>query len=110
MAPRAKRVGPGAPRQTVTRNRRTVWEMSTAPFPDVHFATFSDKTRGAMYLGRMSSGTILDPFSGTGTAGLVADRLGRNAIFIELNESYCEMARRRIQNDAPLLVDVTMSV
>jgi hypothetical protein len=40
----------------------------------------------------------------------VADRLGRNAIFIELNESYCEMARRRIQNDAPLLVDVTMSV
>jgi hypothetical protein len=55
--------------------------MSTAPFPDVHFATFSDKTRGAMYLGRMSSGWhLLDPFSGTGTAGLVADlRLSRQS-------------------------------
>lgn len=50
--------------------------------------------------------TILDPFFGAGTTGLVADRLGRNCIGIELNPAYAEMARRRIQGDAPLLVDV----
>ena len=78
---------------------------------DVHFATFPTKlVEPCILAGCPPGGTILDPFCGTGTAGLVADRLGRNAILIELNESYCEMARRRIQNDAPLLVDVTMSV
>jgi hypothetical protein len=47
--------------------------------------------------------TVLDPFSGAGTAGLVALRLGRRFIGIELNPEYCEMARRRIREDAPLL-------
>ena len=45
---------------------------------------------------------VLDPFGGAGTTGLVADRLGRDAILIELNESYVEMARARIRNDIPL--------
>jgi DNA modification methylase len=43
---------------------------------------------------------VLDPFGGAGTTGLVADRLGRSAILIELNETYADMARRRIQADA----------
>lgn len=46
---------------------------------------------------------VLDPFGGSGTTGLVADRLGRDAILIELNPEYAEMARQRIINDAPLL-------
>jgi len=45
---------------------------------------------------------VLDPFGGAGTTGLVADRLQRNAILIELNPAYAEMARRRIDGDAPL--------
>lgn len=44
--------------------------------------------------------TVLDPFGGAGTTALVADRLQRNAIIIELNESYASMARRRIEKDA----------
>ena len=40
--------------------------------------------------------TVLDPFGGSGTTGLVADQLGRNAILVELNPHYAEMARRRI--------------
>jgi hypothetical protein len=47
--------------------------------------------------------TVLDPFAGAGTTGLVALRLGRRFIGIELNPEYCEMARRRILGDAPLL-------
>lgn len=45
---------------------------------------------------------VLDPFGGAGTTGLVADRLQRNAILIELNPTYAELARKRISGDAPL--------
>ena len=50
--------------------------------------------------------TVLDPFGGAGTTGLVADRLGRDAILIELNPEYAEMARRRIEDDAGLFSTV----
>jgi hypothetical protein len=50
--------------------------------------------------------TVLDPFGGAGTTGLVADRLGRNAVLVELNPAYAEMARKRIAADAPLLAEV----
>lgn len=46
--------------------------------------------------------TVLDPFSGAGTTGLVALRLGRSYIGIELNPEYVAMSERRIQDDAPL--------
>ena len=52
---------------------------------------------------------VLDPFGGAGTVGLVASRLGRDAILIELNPEYAEMAERRIHGDAPLLADVGVS-
>jgi hypothetical protein len=45
-------------------------------------------------------------FGGAGTTGLVADRLQRNAILIELNPDYAEMARKRINGDAPLFAEV----
>ena len=47
--------------------------------------------------------TVLDPFVGSGTTVLVARRLGRRGIGIELNRDYCRMAERRIIADAPLL-------
>ena len=50
---------------------------------------------------------ILDPFAGSGTVGLVADRLGRDAILVEINPDYAEMARERISSDAPLLAEVS---
>lgn len=46
--------------------------------------------------------TVLDPFGGAGTTGLVADRLGRDAVLLELNEQYVDMARNRINREAPL--------
>jgi len=47
-------------------------------------------------------GTVLDPFGGAGTTGLVADRLQRSAILIELNPAYAAIASDRITDDAPL--------
>jgi hypothetical protein len=49
--------------------------------------------------------TILDPFAGSGTVGLVADRLGRNAILCELSDKYGEMGRDRVVGDAPMFVE-----
>ena len=51
--------------------------------------------------------TVLDPFSGAGTTGLVADRLGRHYIGIELNPEYVALAEARIRNDAPMFAEVT---
>ena len=52
--------------------------------------------------------TVLDPFAGAGTVGLVAQRLGRSSVMIELSEEYAEMARDRIAQDMPLFSQVAM--
>ena len=69
-----------------------------------HFATFPPALiEPCIKAGCPASGTVLDPFAGSGTVGLVADRLGRDAVLIEINPEYAEMARGRIVGDAPLL-------
>lgn len=89
------------------RNKRSVWEIATQPFSEAHFATFPPALiEPCILAGCPKGGTVLDPFGGAGTTGLVADRLGRNAILIELNPEYAAMAERRIKGDAPLFADV----
>jgi DNA modification methylase len=170
------------------RNKRTVWEIPTAPFPEAHFATFppaliepcikagcphkccakcgapwvreieaesADGRRAILRNGRAYdsegrplagdnmidagvrgsfnvgdkgtltrttvgfspscscnaatvAGTVLDPFGGAGTTGLVAARLRRDAILIELSPTYAAMAKKRIADDAPLLAQVAL--
>jgi DNA modification methylase len=90
-----------------TRNKRSVWNVPTQGFPGAHFATFPpDLIEPCILAGCPEGGTVLDPFGGAGTTGLVADRHKRDAILIELNPEYAEMARKRIYNDAPLFADV----
>jgi len=150
-----------------TRNKRSVWSLATAPFPEAHFATFPPalvepcilagtsakgvcpkcaapwerqvkQTRpeyrkdpgthgtrrpdgnGMRMHDKFNTGTetigwrptcscnsgekyadpipatVLDPFLGAGTTGLVAARLGRDWVGIELSPIYAEMARRRL--------------
>jgi len=43
------------------------------------------------------AGVVLDPFAGRGTVGIVAEKLGRNSILIDLNKDYCEMAYRGLK-------------
>jgi site-specific DNA-methyltransferase (adenine-specific) len=93
-----------------TRNARSVWNIATQPFSEAHFATFPPElAERCIKAGCPEGGTVLDPFGGAGTTGLVADRLQRNAILIELNPDYAAMARRRIEKDAGLLAVVEMS-
>lgn len=49
---------------------------------------------------------ILDPFGGAMTTGLVADRLGRDAVLCELNPEYVDMGRKRVTKDAGLFAEV----
>ena len=78
------------------RNRRSVWTVSTAPFPGAHFATFPPKLiEPCILAGCPAGGTVLDPFGGSGTTGLVAEKNGRNSILIELNAKYVDMAKNR---------------
>ena len=92
---------------TGMRNKRNVWTIPSLPFPDAHFATFPPAlVEPCILAGCPKGGTVLDPFGGAGTTGLVADRLGRNAILIELNPAYAEMARERVINDAGMFAEV----
>jgi DNA modification methylase len=82
-------------------NIRNVWTVATQPFVGAHFATFPPALiEPCIKAGCPAGGTVLDPFGGAGTTGLVADRLHRHAILIELNPEYAEMARQRIIGDA----------
>lgn len=77
-------------------------DATTQPFKEAHFATFPPKLiEPLIKAGCPRGGAILDPFGGAGTTGLVADRLGRDAILIERNPDYADMARDRISGDAP---------
>jgi len=88
-------------------NARTVWTIATQPFSGAHFATMPPAlAERCIKAGCPEGGTVLDPFGGAGTTGLVADRLGRNAVLIELNPAYADMARKRIADDAPLITEV----
>lgn len=86
----------------------TVWEIATAPFKDAHFATFPPELAArCLRAGCPPSGVILDPFGGAGTVGLVASRMGFDAVLIELNPAYAEIARHRIYDDMPMFADVS---
>lgn len=93
--------------QTASANLRNVWTVATAAFSDAHFATFPPELiEPCIKAGCPANGVVLDPFLGSGTTALVADRLGRNCIGIELNPEYAAMAERRIKADGPLFAKV----
>lgn len=82
------------------RNKRDVWTVSTKPFKDAHFATFPpDLIEPCILAGCPENGIVLDCFFGAGTTGLVAKRLNRNYIGIELNPEYIKIAEKRIIED-----------
>lgn len=88
------------------RARRTVWTVPTRPFKGAHFATYPEPLALPCVLASCPpGGTVLDPFFGAGTTGLVAGRHGRHCVGVELNPAYAEIARGRLQN-AGLPVEV----
>lgn len=97
-------------KQSLVRNKRSVWNISTEAFPGSHFAVMPTKlVQDCIAAGCPADGVVYDPFSGSGTVGLVAMRLGRRYIGSELNREYVEMARQRIAKADPLQPTVTVT-
>lgn len=87
------------------KNKRTVWSINTEPFKDAHFAVFPT----ALVKPCIASTTcldqiVLDPFFGTGTAGVVSLELQRRCMGIELKREYVDMAVKRIESTTPALL------
>jgi DNA modification methylase len=100
---RAYHLGSSFPWEGTTRNKRSVWTIAKAIFPEAHVATFPPAlVEPCILAGSAIGDIILDPFAGAGTTGLVATRLNRDFVGIELNPNYAEMARLRIKDDQPL--------
>jgi DNA modification methylase len=80
-----------------TRNKRSVWTVTPKPFKGAHFAVFPpDLIEPCILAGCPESGTVLDPFTGSGTTGAVAVKHGRRFVGCELNPEYVAIAERRI--------------
>lgn len=84
----------------------SVWEIAPAYFEDHPAVMPAELVRRCIVSGCPVGGTVLDPFAGAFTTSLVADRLGRSSIAIELNPGYVEMGRRRFAQDAGMFADV----
>ena len=90
-----------------TKNKRSVWTVSPKPFKEAHFAVYPPELiEPCILAGSPKGGTVLDPFGGSGTTAMVADRLGRDAVLAELNEDYINIAKSRIETDGGMFVDL----
>lgn len=90
--------------ETISRNRRSVWTVTTKPYSGAHFATFPpDLIEPCILAGSRPCDTVLDPFNGSGTTGAVALKHGRKYIGLELNPDYIALAHKRIQQSQPML-------
>ena len=75
------------------RNKRSVWTVNTAPYKQAHFATFPPKLiEPCILAGCPEGGTVLDPFHGAGTTGMVSMQNGRNYIGCELSRPQAKTA------------------
>jgi DNA modification methylase len=85
-----------------TRNKRSVWTVTTKPCPEAagHFATFPpDLIAPCVLAGSPRGGVVLDPFMGAGTTALVAAKYDRRFIGCELNPEYIKIAEARVASE-----------
>jgi len=89
------------------RNKRSVWNVGVASFKDAHFAVYPPALiEPCIRAGSAEGDTVLDPFSGSGTTGEVALKLGRNYVGCELNPDYAKLSERRITEALGMFAEV----
>ena len=93
----SKYLGSDKAKAAVSRNRRSVWTVTTKPYKGAHFATFPpDLIEPCILAGSERGDLVLDPFGGSGTTAEVALKHGRRVILVELNPSYVELQKARL--------------
>jgi DNA modification methylase len=99
----------GLEKSYTTANKRSVWSVNTKPFKGAHFAVMPEAlVEPCVLAGSKTGDTVLDPFAGSGTVGVVALRHGRKFLGVELNPEYADLANDRITNDNPMFNTVTI--
>jgi len=79
------------------KNKRSVWQITTKPFKEAHFAVYPPELiETPIKAGCPENGIVLDPFMGSGTTLKVARKFGRKSIGIELNKDYINIAVKRL--------------
>ena len=79
------------------RIKRAVWSINTKPLKECHFAPFPQELiETPIKASCPKGGVVLDPFMGSGTTGVVAKKLGRHYIGIEINYDSVKLANKRI--------------
>jgi len=96
-------------RQDGMRNKRSVWTITTKPFRGAHFAVMPEAlVEPCVLASTRTNDLVLDPFTGSGTVGVVALKHDRNFVGVELNPEYAEIARNRIESSQPMFNEVTI--
>lgn len=99
----------GLDKNYTTRNKRDVWTVTTSRFKGAHFATYPPELiEPCVLAGSREGDLVLDPFSGSGTTGVVALANGRNYIGCELNPEYAEISLNRIQDSIGMIGEVSI--
>ncbi|MDR0618645.1 MAG: site-specific DNA-methyltransferase, partial [Bacteroidales bacterium] len=81
-------------------NKRSVWKVSTCRYKGSHFAVFPQEIIvDCVKAGCPPNGIVLDPFMGAGTTAIVASKLNRNFVGMELNEKYIRIAEKRLHDE-----------
>lgn len=94
------------------RNGRNVWNVSAQqPFPGAHFAIMPiGVAENCIRASSREGDMVLDPFGGSGTTALMADRLHRNATLVEINPDYAALTERRLRAENPLFMQTIREV
>ena len=92
-----------------TRNRRSVWTVTTKPYKGAHFATFPpDLIEPCILAGSRPDDIVLDPFMGSGTTAQVSIQHGRQYLGCELNAEYKALQDVRIANIKQIITESTV--
>ena len=92
-----------------TRNKRSVWTITTKPFRGAHFAVMPEAlVEPCVLASTRPDDLVLDPFTGSGTVAVVALKHGRNFVGVELNPEYAEIAKKRIESSQPMFNEVNV--
>ena len=93
------------------RRLRDVWSVNTKPYPEAHFAVYpKELIIPCVRAGSQKGDFVLDPFSGSGTTGIVAVSEGRNYIGVESNPEYAQLSIDRMGKEIGSLGKISLQL